>query len=39
MKHSKIIKQMLADYILIQAETALSIGMIGSKKTIKYRVL
>lgn len=30
MKHSKIIKQMLADYILIQAETALSIGMIGS---------
>ena len=30
MKHSNAIKQMLADYILVQAETALSIGIIGS---------
>lgn len=30
MKHSNAIKQMLADYILVQAETALSIGINGS---------
>lgn len=30
MKHSNAVKQMLADYILVQAETALSIGIIGS---------
>lgn len=30
MKHSGAIKQMIVDYILIQAETALAIGIIGS---------
>lgn len=40
MKYSNAIKQMLSDYILIQAETAISIGIIGSifagKEKITY---
>lgn len=40
MKYSNAIKQMLSDYILIQAETAISIGIIGSifasKEQITY---
>lgn len=30
MRHSDAIKKMISDYILIQAETAISIGIIGS---------
>lgn len=40
MKHNDIWKQMLSDYLLIQAETALSIAIIGSiflkEQTVTY---